>query len=75
MAGDNSPAFINKTIRNALNVANLSPEDIAKVSDKDKPFKTFTQKDMQKIRELEGCERYLKWVKRSKEFYSKFPVF
>merc|ERR1740128_894839 len=30
MAGDNSPAFINKTIRNALNVANLSPEDIAK---------------------------------------------
>lgn len=31
MAGDNSPAFINKTLRNALNVANLSPEDLAKV--------------------------------------------
>ena len=31
MAGDNSPAFINKTLRNALNVANLSPEDLAQV--------------------------------------------
>ena len=32
MAGDNSPAFINKTLKNALNVANLNPEDLAKVS-------------------------------------------
>ena len=32
MAGDNSPAFINKTLKNALNVANLNQEDLAKVS-------------------------------------------
>lgn len=32
MAGDNSPAFINKTLQNALNAANLSPEDLAKVA-------------------------------------------
>ena len=31
LAGDNSPAFINKTLKNALNVANISPEDLAKV--------------------------------------------
>jgi hypothetical protein len=31
MAGDNSPAFINKTIRNALNMANITPEELAKV--------------------------------------------
>merc|ERR1719206_1035713 len=31
MAGDNSPAFINKTLKNALNVANLNQEDLAKV--------------------------------------------
>jgi len=30
MAGDNSPAFINKTLKNALNVANLSAEALAK---------------------------------------------
>jgi len=30
MAGDNSPAFINKTLKNALNVANLNQEDLAK---------------------------------------------
>ena len=31
MAGDNSPAFINKTLKNALNVANLNKEDLVKV--------------------------------------------
>ena len=31
MAGDNSPAFINKTLKNALNVANLNKEDLTKV--------------------------------------------
>jgi hypothetical protein len=31
MAGDNSPAFINKTILNALNAADISPEELAKV--------------------------------------------
>merc|ERR1711892_348764 len=30
MAGDNSPAFINKTLKNALNVANIKPEVLAK---------------------------------------------
>ena len=32
MAGDNSPAFINKTIRNALNMANITPGELAKAS-------------------------------------------
>ena len=32
MAGDNSPAFINKTLKNALNVASLNKEDLVKVS-------------------------------------------
>ena len=32
LTGDNSPAFINKTLKNALNVANLNQEDLAKVS-------------------------------------------
>ena len=32
MAGDNSPAFINKTLKNALNVANLNNADLTKVS-------------------------------------------
>ena len=31
MAGDNSPAFINKTIRNALQAANISPDELSKV--------------------------------------------
>ena len=31
MAGDNSPAFINKTLKNALNVANLNKDDLVKV--------------------------------------------
>ena len=31
MAGDNSPAFVNKTLQNALNAANLSPKELAKV--------------------------------------------
>ena len=31
MAGDNSPAFINKTLMNALNAAKLSPKELAKV--------------------------------------------
>ena len=31
MAGDNSPAFINKTIRNALTAANISPDELSKV--------------------------------------------
>ena len=33
MAGDNSPAFINKTLKNALNVASLNKEDLVKVRD------------------------------------------
>ena len=31
MAGDNSPAFINKTLKNALNVASLKQDDLTKV--------------------------------------------
>ena len=31
MAGDNSPAFVNKTLRDALNAASISPEDLSKV--------------------------------------------
>ena len=31
MAGDNSPAFVNKTLRDALNAANMSPEELSKV--------------------------------------------
>ena len=31
MAGDNSPAFVNKTLRNALNAANVTPEELTKV--------------------------------------------
>ena len=31
MAGDNSPAFVNKTLRDALNAAEMSPEDLSKV--------------------------------------------
>ncbi|TRY61422.1 hypothetical protein TCAL_14991 [Tigriopus californicus] len=30
LAGDNSPAFINKTLQNALNAANITPEEMAK---------------------------------------------
>lgn len=33
MAGDNSPAFVNKTLQNALNAADLSPEELSKVDD------------------------------------------
>ena len=32
MAGDNSPAFVNKTLRNALTAANVTPEQLAKVN-------------------------------------------
>lgn len=32
LAGDNSPAFVNKTIKSALDAAQLSPHDLAKVS-------------------------------------------
>jgi hypothetical protein len=32
MAGDNSPAFINKTIKNALQAANISPDELSKVN-------------------------------------------
>ena len=32
MAGDNSPAFINKTLKNALNVASLNKDDLTKAS-------------------------------------------
>ena len=32
MAGDNSPAFVNKTLRDALNAAEMSPEDLSKVN-------------------------------------------
>ena len=31
MAGDNSQAFVNKSLQNALNAADMSPEDLAKV--------------------------------------------
>ena len=31
LAGDNSPAFVNKTIKSALQAANISTEDLAKV--------------------------------------------
>jgi hypothetical protein len=31
MAGDNSPAFINKTLKNALEAAKISPDDLSKV--------------------------------------------
>ena len=31
MAGDNSPAFVNKTLRDALNAANMTPEELSKV--------------------------------------------
>ena len=31
LAGDNSPAFVNKTIKSALQAANISAEDLAKV--------------------------------------------
>lgn len=30
LAGDNSPAFINKTLQNALNAANITPEEMSK---------------------------------------------
>merc|ERR1719328_71363 len=30
MAGDNSPAFVNKTLRDALNAAQISPEELSK---------------------------------------------
>ena len=36
MAGDNSPAFVNKTLRDALNAASISPEDLSKVQYQDK---------------------------------------
>ena len=32
MAGDNSPAFVNKTLRDALNAAQMSPEELSKVT-------------------------------------------
>ena len=35
MAGDNSPAFVNKTLRDALNAASISPEDLSKVQYQD----------------------------------------
>ncbi len=31
MSGDNSPAFINKSLLNGLNAAELEPKDLAKV--------------------------------------------
>lgn len=31
LAGDNSPAFVNKTIKSALSAADISPNDLAKV--------------------------------------------
>ena len=34
MAGDNSPAFVNKTLRDALNAAQMSPEELSKVKSK-----------------------------------------
>ena len=32
LAGDNSPAFVNKTIKSALSAAQITPADLAKVS-------------------------------------------
>jgi hypothetical protein len=32
LAGDNSPAFVNKTLKSALSAANLTPEDLARVN-------------------------------------------
>ena len=31
LSGDNSPAFVNKTIKSALAAADISPNDLAKV--------------------------------------------
>ena len=31
MSGDNSPAFVNKTLQNALNAADLTPDELSKV--------------------------------------------
>lgn len=31
LAGDNSPAFVNKTIKSALEAAQITPEELAKV--------------------------------------------
>ena len=32
LAGDNSPAFVNKTIKSAMSAAQITPSDLAKVS-------------------------------------------
>ena len=32
LAGDNSPAFVNKTIKSAMSAAQITPADLAKVS-------------------------------------------
>ena len=42
LAGDNSPAFVNKTIKSALQAANISTEDLAKVK-KDAAKKKFVK--------------------------------
>ena len=31
LAGDNSPAFVNKTLKDALEAVNISPENLTKV--------------------------------------------
>lgn len=31
LAGDNSPAFVNKTLKSAMTAANITSEDLAKV--------------------------------------------
>ena len=48
MAGDNSPAFINKTLKNALNVANLNKDDLTKVCVKKT---TFNLQDLNKMQQ------------------------
>ena len=43
LAGDNSPAFVNKTIKSALQAANISTEDLAKVLKKGCTKKKFVK--------------------------------
>ena len=43
LAGDNSPAFVNKTIKSALQAANISTEDLAKVMNDEISVEYFFQ--------------------------------
>ena len=44
LAGDNSPAFVNKTIKSALQAANISTEDLAKVMNDEISVDFFSDK-------------------------------